>query len=115
MPPGGIAAQRHDVADADLVIAVDDLVDLAARGADAGQMRGRQSAGLAAGCGRWWNGCARGSIRRRHRSPRRNWATSGASRLMVSHRLRSISSVFGGKNSKEIAGDFARGAVGAEA
>jgi len=25
---------------------------------------------------------------------------------MVSHRLRSISSVFGGKNSKEIAGDF---------
>ena len=37
-----IAAQRHDVADADLMIAVDDLVDLAARGADAGQMRGRR-------------------------------------------------------------------------
>ncbi len=34
---GRIAAQRHDVADADLVIAVDDLVDLAARGADAGR------------------------------------------------------------------------------
>ena len=45
MPPGGIAAQRDDVADADLVIAVDDLVDLAARGADAGQMRGRRAAG----------------------------------------------------------------------
>jgi len=30
---------------------------------------------------------------------------SGASRLMVSHRLRSISSVFGGKNSKEMFGD----------
>ena len=31
MPRGGIAAQRHDVADADLVIAADDVVDLAAR------------------------------------------------------------------------------------
>ena len=30
---------------------------------------------------------------------------------MVSHRLRSISSVFGGKNSKEIAGDFRRGGL----
>src|SRR6478736_2234175 len=30
---------------------------------------------------------------------------SGASRLMVPHRLRSISSVFGGKNSKEMSGD----------
>ena len=29
---------------------------------------------------------------------------------MVSHRLRSISSVLGGKNSKEIAGSFRRGA-----
>src|SRR5262249_18876423 len=34
------------VADADLVVAVDDLVDLAARGADAGQVRGRQQLGL---------------------------------------------------------------------
>ena len=51
MPPGGIAAQRHDVADADLVIAGDDLVDLAARGADAGQMRGRQQRGLAEDAG----------------------------------------------------------------
>ncbi|MGY4367588.1 hypothetical protein ACVW1A_003653 [Bradyrhizobium sp. LB1.3] len=42
----GIAAQADDVADADLVIAVDDLVDLAARGADAGQMRGRQQRGF---------------------------------------------------------------------
>ena len=31
---------------------------------------------------------------------------SGASRLMVSHRLRSISSVLGGKNSKEILGEW---------
>ena len=46
MPVGGIAAQRHDVADADLVIAVDDVVDLAARGADAGQMRGRRQLGF---------------------------------------------------------------------
>jgi len=44
---GRIAAQRHDVADTDLMVAVDDLVDLAARGADAGQMRGRQQVGLA--------------------------------------------------------------------
>jgi hypothetical protein len=43
---GRIAAQRHDVADADLVIAADDIVDLAARRADAGQMRGRQQAGF---------------------------------------------------------------------
>ncbi len=41
-----IAAQRHDVADADIVIAADDIVDLAARRADAGQMRGRRQAGL---------------------------------------------------------------------
>src|SRR5258705_7259431 len=41
-----IAAQRDDVADADIVIAADDLVDLAARGANAGQMRGRQEIGL---------------------------------------------------------------------
>ena len=32
------------MADADLVIAVDDVVDLAARRADAGQMRGRRQA-----------------------------------------------------------------------
>ncbi len=42
----GIAAQRDDVADADLVIARDDVVDLALRRADAGQMRGRDQAGL---------------------------------------------------------------------
>ena len=41
-----IAAQRHDMADADIVIAADDLIDLAARGTDAGQMRGRGQAGL---------------------------------------------------------------------
>jgi hypothetical protein len=41
-----IAAKCDDVADADLVIAVDDIVDLAARRADAGQMRGRDQAGL---------------------------------------------------------------------
>src|SRR5437773_5653665 len=33
------------------------------------------------------------------------FGVSGASRLMVSHRLRSISSVLGGKNSKEIFGE----------
>jgi len=38
-----IAAQRHDMADADVVIAADDIVDLAARRANAGQMRGRRS------------------------------------------------------------------------
>ena len=43
---GRIAAQRHDVADADLVIAADDVVDLAARGSDAGQMRRRDEVGL---------------------------------------------------------------------
>ena len=43
---GGIAAQRHDVADADLVIARDHVVDLALRCADAGQMRGRRQIGL---------------------------------------------------------------------
>src|ERR1700731_3068012 len=36
---GRIAAQRDDVADAGLVIAADDIVDLAARGADTGQVR----------------------------------------------------------------------------
>ena len=41
-----IAAQRDDMADADIVIAADDIVDLAARSADAGQMRGRQQLGL---------------------------------------------------------------------
>jgi hypothetical protein len=43
---GRIAAQRHDVADADLVIARHHVVDLALRRADAGQMRGRRQAGL---------------------------------------------------------------------
>ena len=43
---GRIAAQRHDMADANLMIAIDDLVDFAARGADAGQMRGRQQIGF---------------------------------------------------------------------
>jgi len=41
-----IAAQRHDMADADVVIAADDIVDLAARRANAGQMRGRQKPGF---------------------------------------------------------------------
>ena len=43
---GGIAAQRHDMADADLVIARHHVVDLAPGRADAGQMRGRGQAGL---------------------------------------------------------------------
>src|SRR5205814_1647768 len=38
-----IAAKCDDMADADVVIAADDVVDLAARGADAGQLRGRQA------------------------------------------------------------------------
>ncbi|MGY2985249.1 hypothetical protein [Bradyrhizobium sp. USDA 4508] len=43
------------------------------------------------------------------------FGVSGARRLMVSQRLRSISSVFGGKNSKEIFGALgARGAFGTE-
>src|SRR5207247_9147936 len=41
-----IAAQRDDMADADIVIATDDIVDLAARSADAGQMTGRQQRGF---------------------------------------------------------------------
>ena len=41
-----IAAQRDDVADADLMIAVDDFIDLAARGTHTSQMRGRGQAGL---------------------------------------------------------------------
>src|ERR1700676_2831803 len=41
-----IATQRHDMADADVVIAADDIVDLAARRANAGQMRGRQKPGF---------------------------------------------------------------------
>ena len=42
------------------------------------------------------------------------FGVSGANRLMTSHRPRSISSVFGGKNSKEIAGRFCpRGSAGA--
>ncbi len=43
---GGIAAQRHDVADADVVIARHHVVDLAFGGADAGQMCGRGQPGL---------------------------------------------------------------------
>ena len=46
MPPAGSPRRADDVADADLVIAVDDLVDLPARGADAGQMCGRQQRGF---------------------------------------------------------------------
>src|SRR6266404_153492 len=41
-----IAAKCYDMTDADIVIAADDLVDLAARRADAGQMRGRQQVSL---------------------------------------------------------------------
>jgi hypothetical protein len=43
---GRIAAQGDDMADADVVVAADDFVDLAARRANAGQMRGRQQVGL---------------------------------------------------------------------
>src|ERR1700687_6165653 len=46
-----IAAQCDDMADADIVIAADDIVDLAARRADAGQMRGRQKVGLSEDAG----------------------------------------------------------------
>ncbi len=48
---GRVAAQRDDMADADVVIAADDLVDLATRGAHAGQMRGRQQVGLSQDAG----------------------------------------------------------------
>ena len=41
-----IAAQRHDVAHAGLVISADDVIDLATRRAHAGQMRGRRQRGL---------------------------------------------------------------------
>src|SRR6202045_508917 len=41
-----IAAKGYDVADRDIAIAADDLGDLAARRADAGQMRGRQQFGF---------------------------------------------------------------------
>ena len=46
-----IAAQRDDMADADIVIAADDIVDLAARSADAGQMRCRQQLGFSQDAG----------------------------------------------------------------
>src|SRR5882724_11447679 len=48
---GRIAAKRHDVADADPVIAADDLVDLAPRSADASQMRGRKKLGFSEDAG----------------------------------------------------------------
>src|SRR6267143_5514668 len=41
-----ITAKRYDMADADIVIAADDIVDLAARRANTGQMRGRQKVGF---------------------------------------------------------------------
>jgi hypothetical protein len=41
-----VAAQRHDVAHADVPVVVDHLVDLGAAGADAGQVRGRLQRGL---------------------------------------------------------------------
>ena len=43
---GRIAAQRHDVADADLVIARDHVVDIDARRIHASEMRGRNEIGL---------------------------------------------------------------------
>ncbi len=43
---GRIATQRHDMADAELVIAADDVIDLAARRADAGEVRRRREAGF---------------------------------------------------------------------
>jgi hypothetical protein len=39
---GRIAAQRHDMAHAGLRIAANDVIDFVARGADAGEMRGRR-------------------------------------------------------------------------
>src|SRR6266849_6520042 len=46
-----IATKCYDMADADIVIAADDIVDLAARRADAGQMRGRQQLGFSQDAG----------------------------------------------------------------
>ena len=59
------------------------------------------SASIRSGCGAPCGRCARASSRRRRRSPRRNAASSGCSLVTVSHSRASISSVFGGKNSKE--------------
>ena len=44
---GRIAAQRDDVAHAGIPIAARDIVDLVARRADAGQVRGRRQVGFA--------------------------------------------------------------------
>ena len=78
-PGGGIAAQRHDMADADVVILRHHVVDLAARGADAGQMRGRDQAGLVQDAGDGGMGALAGrtagaighrdEIRRQRRQP----------------------------------------------
>src|SRR5216684_3770620 len=46
-----IAAKCDDMADADIVIAADDVVDLAARSPNAGQMRGRQQVGFSQDAG----------------------------------------------------------------
>ena len=46
MPDGRIAAQRHDVADAGVPVGAGDVVDLALRGGDAGQVGGGVDAGF---------------------------------------------------------------------
>ena len=75
-------------------------VDLVARRVDAGQMRGGGKLGFARRSARPWRGCARGSSRRRHRSPRRSAGASGASVSIDCHSVSAIFSVLGGKNSK---------------
>ena len=67
-------------------------------------MRGRLERGLAGGCGGPWHGCARGSSRRRRRSPRRSAAPAARARLTPPTACASISAVLGGKNSNETRG-----------
>ena len=95
-----IAAQGDDMAHADLPIAARDLVDLVARGADAGEMRGGLDRGLAqdardGGMGAL-AGRAAGAIGHGDEIRAQRRETS-----IASHRVASISGGFGGKNSKE--------------
>ncbi len=62
-----VAAQRDDVANAELPIFARNVVDLIAARADAGEVRGRCQRGFLEDPLDRLRGCARGSSRRRHR------------------------------------------------
>ena len=104
-----VAAERHHVADAGVPVAARDGIDFRAGRRDAGQVRGGAEPGVALDTGHRGVGpVARGAPGPvRDRDEKRG--PSGASRSTVDQSAASISSVLGGKNSKDTCGALRTG------